>query len=146
MEDKTMHYTKWNKHPMFAHPFDAFLEREIFNNNPRNCNCNPATNIMENNDAYIVEMRVPGMSKEDFQIKLEKEKLTISTEKNQELNENVRYTRKEFSVQPFSRSFLIPETVDAENITGEYENGILKVTLPKKAESKNDLIRQISVN
>jgi len=141
-----MTIVKWNKHPMFAHPFDPFFEKEIARNHNRSCNCNPATNIKETNDAFVIEMMVPGMSKEDFQIKLEKEKLTISTEKKQEVDDNIHYTRKEFGTEPFIRSFLVPESVDADNINGEYEQGILKVTLPKKAESKNDLIRQISVN
>jgi len=141
-----MNYTKWNKHPMFTHPFDPFLEREIFRGHQKSCNCNPATNIMETNESYIVEMYVPGMSKENFQIKLEKETLTISSEKQSEVDESIRYTRKEFEMQSFSRSFLVPNTVNTENIQGVYENGILKVVLPKKEESKEDLIRQISVN
>lgn len=107
----------------------------------------PAVNIKQNGDHYTVELAAPGMKKEDFHIDLEGNMLTISSEK-EESNEDLgdRYTRKEYSYSSFSRSFTLPDDVKPEAIDARYENGELKITLPRKEEAKKATeTRRISV-
>ena len=78
------------------------------------------------------------MEKADFNVKLDGKVLTISTEKKEEKStENEKMIRKEFSYKSFRRSFTIDDKIDAANIAAKYENGILKLDLPKKEEIKN---------
>ncbi len=97
----------------------------------------PPVNIRENADAYELEIAAPGLEKSDFNLNLDKNILTISTEKKEEIKEeNSKLIRKEFSYKAFKRSFTVDEKIDAINISAKYENGILKVALPKKEELK----------
>ena len=93
----------------------------------------PPVNIVEKPASYQVELSAPGFEKADFAIKLEGNVLNISTEKKEETKEeNDKVIRKEFTYKGFKRSFTIDEKIDAENIAAKYENGILKLELPKK--------------
>jgi len=96
----------------------------------------PAVNIKENEKEFELELAVPGRKKEDFQIEINENVLTISSESKIEENiEKDNYTRREFVYSSFKRAFTLPETVDEDNIKAKYDNGILKFTLPKKAEA-----------
>jgi HSP20 family protein len=98
----------------------------------------PPVNIVEKNDFYHIELAAPGMEKADFNVKLDGKTLTISTEKKEEKStENEKLIRKEFSYKSFNRSFTVDDKIDAANITAKYENGILKLDLPKKEDVKN---------
>ncbi len=98
----------------------------------------PPANIVEKADSYHIELAAPGMEKTDFNVKLDGKVLTISAEKTEEKNvENEKIIRKEFSYKSFKRSFTVDEKIDGGNITAKYENGILKLELPKKEEIKN---------
>ncbi len=106
----------------------------------------PLVNIKESNSGYHLEVAAPGMSKENFDIAVDKNLLTISAEKQTEQKkEEEKFTRKEFSYTNFKRSFTLPENIDASNIKAVYEHGILKVDLLKKEEVKNT-VQKISVN
>ncbi len=97
----------------------------------------PPVNIRENADAYQLDIAAPGLEKSDFNLNLDKNILTVSTEKKEEnKEENPKFIRKEFSYKAFKRSFTVDEKIDATNISAKYENGILKVALPKKEEVK----------
>ena len=97
----------------------------------------PAVNILENKNEYNVSLAVPGMKKEDFNIDVEGNMLTISCEKEETTEQNnERYNRKEYNYSSFSRSFTLPEEVNREKIEAKYEDGVLKVMLPKKEEAK----------
>jgi HSP20 family protein len=97
----------------------------------------PAVNIIENKDNFLVSVAVPGMKKSDFNINVEGHLLTISSEKEESKDDsNDLYTRKEYSYALFSRSFTLPEEVNKEKIEAIYEDGLLKLTLPKKEEAK----------
>ncbi|MEP6749051.1 MAG: Hsp20/alpha crystallin family protein [Bacteroidota bacterium] len=105
----------------------------------------PPVNIAETTDGYHVELNAPGRNKEDFKLAIDNGLLTISYEKKEEAkNEEVKSVRKEFSFQSFKRSFSLEDKVDPTNIQAKYENGILKVYLPKKAEVK-EAAKQITV-
>ncbi|WP_437370838.1 Hsp20/alpha crystallin family protein [Maribacter litoralis] len=96
----------------------------------------PAVNIRESEKEYHLELFVPGRSKEDFTIEIDEAVLTISSEvksENEKVNDN--YTRKEFSISSFTRSFTLPETIATDIIDATYEGGILKFNLPKKEEA-----------
>lgn len=108
----------------------------------------PAVNIKETDDMFEVEMAAPGMSKEDFQIELNNNLLTISSERRKEHEETDkdRYTRREFSYQSFRRTFTLSnEVVDAEKIKARYENGVLQLEIPKKEEARKRPPRRIAI-
>lgn len=105
----------------------------------------PAANIIETADAYHVELNVPGRNKEDFSITVDKGLLTISYEKKEETkNEDLKVVRKEFSFQSFKRSFSLDDKINAEAIQAKYENGLLKLLLPKLTEEKQS-VKNISI-
>ncbi len=96
----------------------------------------PAVNIKDNTEGFELELAVPGMKKDDFTVEVDNDVLTISSEVETENEENKEnYTRKEFSFTSFKRAFTLPETVDGSKIDAKYEDGILKLTLPKKQEA-----------
>jgi HSP20 family protein len=97
----------------------------------------PAVNIVENKDDFAVALAVPGMKKEDFNIDMEGNMLTISCDKEAKKEEkDTRFTRMEYNYSSFSRSFTLPEGVNREKIDAHYEDGVLKLVLPKKEEAK----------
>jgi HSP20 family protein len=97
----------------------------------------PPVNVVEKADAYYLEVAAPGMDKADFTIKLDGDLLTISGEKKEEkTQENEKQIRNEFSYRSFKRSFTLDDKINAGNIAAKYENGILKIDLPKKEEVK----------
>jgi HSP20 family protein len=98
----------------------------------------PTVNITENKDYYNLSLAAPGLKKNDFNIDVDGNILTVSTEKEQSKEEkNEQFTRREFSYSSFSRSFTLPNEVNKEKIEAAYEDGVLKLTLPKKEEAKN---------
>ena len=97
----------------------------------------PPVNIQELADAYQLEIAAPGLEKSDFNLNLDKNILTISTEKKEvKTDEQSTFIRKEFNYSPFKRSFTVDDKIDTANISAKYENGILRVQLPKKEELK----------
>ena len=97
----------------------------------------PAVNIHETNDAFHLELVAPGLKKEDFKVSLEKGLLTISYEKKTEVeNKEYKTHRMEFSFASFKRSFNVDDKINADSIEAKYDNGILKLLLPKKEEVK----------
>ena len=105
----------------------------------QNFNANiPAVNIKETDTNFGIELAAPGKTKEDFNIEIDHNVLTISSEEKTEKEENDnqgKYTRREFSYSSFRRAFTLPESVNAESINATYENGVLHVTLPKREEA-----------
>ena len=97
-------------------------------------------NITENDTSYSIEVSAPGFEKKDFNVQIEDSMLTISGEHKTEKNEETKnFVRKEFSSGSFSRSFNLVDLINEERIDAKYENGILKLELPKseKARTKN---------
>jgi len=92
-----------------------------------------AVDIREEGDAFFVDAEVPGLSADDVHIDVEKNVLTIRGERKTEKEENEgTYRRVERQYGSFSRSFTLPETVDAEHISADLKNGVLALRLPKK--------------
>jgi HSP20 family protein len=105
----------------------------------------PPVNIHETNEAFHLEMNAPGRDKEAFKISIEENVLTISFEKKEEKEiADYKTIRREYSFESFTRSFNLGEEVSADNIQAKYENGVLKLYLPKKPVVKESA-KQINI-
>ena len=129
--------------------FDDAFSKNFFERPSRMFNT-PAVNIKETDKSFELDLAVPGMDKKDFKIELKDGSITISAKhenKIEETNEKEHYSRREFSYQSFSRSFLLAEDlVDTEAINAKYENGILNVSIPKKSNNQINLSREIQIS
>ena len=105
----------------------------------------PAVNIRENDDAFLIEAELPGMTKDDIDITLENNLLKLSGERRFEKDnsENGNYHRIERSYGSFLRTFSLPSQVDSEKVEARFENGVLTVAVPKTTEAKP---RKISIS
>jgi len=93
----------------------------------------PSVNITENEKQHNIRVAAPGLEKADFIIKVEKDQLFVSTDKEiKKDNTDSNFLRREFSYSNFKRSFHLPETIDRENISATYLDGILDITIAKK--------------
>jgi HSP20 family protein len=109
----------------------------------------PAVNVKESENAFEVEVAVPGMKKEDFKVELNNDVLTIAAkqeDKKEEKDSEGKYTRREFHYHSFQRSFRLPKNqVDGDHIAAKYENGVLYLNVPKKEEAKQKPARLIEI-
>ncbi|HEX6126118.1 MAG TPA: Hsp20/alpha crystallin family protein [Pyrinomonadaceae bacterium] len=97
----------------------------------------PSVDIYEDKDRLFLEAELPGMRREDFEISVENNVLTLRGERKfEKKTEGDNYHRVERSYGAFNRSFTLPQTVTADGATADFENGILRVTLPKREETK----------
>lgn len=102
-------------------------------------------NIHETKDAFHLELNAPGLKKEDINITFENRLLTISYEQKEETeSEDYKTIRREFRFNSFRRSFTLSDKIDSSGIQGKYEEGILKVYIPKKAEAQS-VTQQIEI-
>ena len=107
----------------------------------------PSVNIREDEKNFVLELAIPGIDKNDLKIDINEDVLTISSETQNETEENKNgYKRKEFSYSSFCRSFYIPENVNRDKIEANYKDGILSVGLPKQEEEKIKITRQIKIS
>ena len=122
-------------------PTDWLGGVEVYKNNTT-----AAVNIKESESDFTLELLAPGMNKDDFQVEIENEVMTIRAEvENKKETKEDGYTRKEFSSHSFRRSFTLPETVEVEAIKADYQDGILRLSLPKKKEALPKPKRLISI-
>ena len=129
------------------------LFEELFNQYPANWGkdgkggfSNIPANIHETTDGFHVELSAPGRNKEDFKINVENGLLTVSFEKKEEAeNKDYKTIRKEFSFKSFKRSFNLDDKINTNAIQAKYENGVLKLYLPKKEET-TVAPQQIAIN
>jgi HSP20 family protein len=127
----------------FFKPWNEWFENGSFWGRTMNI---PAVNITENKDDYQVSLAVPGMKKDDFKIDVDGTMLTISSEKEESKEEkDKKFTRKEYNYSSFSRSFTLPEEINQERIEASYEDGVLKIVLPRKEEAKKLTAKKIAV-
>lgn len=126
---------------VFPTLFSSIFNDTDFAKNTRAALVVPPSNVSENDKSFSLEIAAPGLKKEDFKINLHENKLTISVEKREEGEEtNKNFHRKEFSYEAFSRSFRLPNSVEAKKIEATYEEGILHISLPKKEEAEPKFI------
>jgi len=106
----------------------------------------PAVNISEGKNEFKIEVAAPGLTKDDFDVSVDDNMLTISSEKEQEdEKKEENYMRREFSYSSFRRTFSLPEGVDAEKIEASHKNGVLTIKLPKKEEAKAKEAKKIDI-
>jgi len=138
-----MNLVRFN-HPGFTSFFDGMEKsrHELFNESKGNV---PSVNIIENDKDFVIEFAAPGVKKEEFNIKLENQVLSVSREIQEEKEEKKEnYTRREFVYGSFCRSFTLPKNVKFDDIKADYNEGILLITLPKKEEAK--LSKEIKIS
>lgn len=98
---------------------------------------NPLVDVTENDHAYLLNIELPGVSRNDVKIVVQDNQLTIRGEKKQEKeSNNSNYHRVERSYGSFQRTFTLPTTVRAEKIEANYNDGVLTITVPKAEEAK----------
>lgn len=143
-----------NKGIISIEPFGKFMD-ELFDRSISDLvgtdftHDSPAVNIVETEDAFELEVAAPGLNKKDFKVMMEKDHLTISAEKiseDSEKNTEQNFKRKEYNYQKFSRRFRLPKTVDKTTLKAKYLQGILKVTIDKTPEAKDNGPRVIEIN
>lgn len=148
-----MTLVKWNSNgnnanPAFSNLLESFFGRDLSDFVGRDfASTLPAVNVVETAENFTVEVAAPGLKKENFQINLNNNLLTIAS-KYEKTDEEVKgkYTRREFGYASFQRSFTLPSTVDSNRIEASYKDGILYVHLPKKEEAKEKPVRQINIS
>jgi HSP20 family protein len=124
--------------------FGSFFNNDLF---PKDsAGYMPSVNITEKEEGYGIEVSAPGFEKKDFNISIEEGILTISgSHSTEKVEENKSFVRKEFNSGSFSRSFNLADLVDEDKIDAKYENGILKVELPKSVKTKPQNVKQINI-
>ena len=132
--------------PWFPSLFDEFFTRNFGIDLAPRTYQTPAVNITEKEDSFHLEVVAPGKEKKDFDVELEQDTLTISTNSDSGIvEEDTQFTRREFDYASFNRSFRIPETIDTKNIKANYKNGLLSIVLPKRKEAIPEPKKQIEI-
>ena len=128
--------------------FPSFLDR--FWNDDLCCKaadeCLPAVNVVESPKDFRIDLSAPGFAKKDVKVAVDKNVLTISAEresKSEETDSENRVIRQEFSQSSFSRSFTLPDSVDAGAINAKLTDGVLNLVLPKLKNATEDKVRKI---
>ncbi len=131
---------------------DTFVTPDLFDFNVNNAfrglaKKMPSVNITETDREFKIELAAPGLEKNDFKVEVDKNLLTISSEKEEEKKEEDKnFYRREFSYNSFSRSFTLPENVLCDKIDAKYENGILNISIQKKEVAFSKPAKEIKVS
>lgn len=130
-------------------PWRNFFDIDFFDSRfPSMASSMPAVNLSENENSYNVELVAPGYKREDFQLKVNDNILTISAESKNERTEGGdgrEYSRREYSCSSFTRSFQLPDNTKDDNISAKYNDGILQITIPK-TEKEQRASKQINID
>ncbi|NEQ50474.1 MAG: Hsp20/alpha crystallin family protein [Leptolyngbya sp. SIO3F4] len=116
---------------------------DVFSLSPRGLSgFTPSAELKEQDDAYHLKLEVPGIDKDDLDIQVTAEAVSISGErKSSTESEKDGVTRSEFRYGSFSRVVPLPGRIDHQNVVADYNNGILTLTLPKAEEEKNKVVK-----
>ncbi len=127
---------------------DAMTKDSFFENHPMNRNrkFTPSANIKELEKEFIIELAIPGFSKEDFHIEVKENMLRVFSEKENKASQKTeKYSRREFHYSSFERTFTLPDNIQESTITADYKNGILNISLPKMEEKELEPVRKIKI-
>ena len=133
---------------IFQNNLSRFFDDEFWGSNGSSIRNQVPVNIRETDKSYELEVIAPGLDKQDFQLNLNGDVLTISFQhksENTETSSGSKWLRKEYKQQSFTRSFTLDDSVDAGKTSARYENGILHLSLPKK-ENAQKAARIINVD
>lgn len=136
-----MNLAKVNRNPLFSD-----LMNQMWSDFDHSQKVKPATNILENEKEFKIQISIPGWKKEDVKVEIDKTLLKISAnieENKEESSDN--YIRKEFKAASFERAFTLPKEIDHENIKAEHHNGILEVSIPKDVRELEKMKRLIEI-
>jgi len=126
---------------VFDNVFDNFFNNDLINS------ASPSVNVKESTDKFTLDVAAPGMKKEDFDIKVDQNLLTVCAEKEEsEEEKEEQYYRKEFSYSSFSRSFQLPENIEKDKIEANYKDGVISINLPKNENAKQKAQKAIPVS
>mgnify|MGYP001445169818 FL=1 len=128
-----------NTEPVF---FEDFINN-LFGSNIYNDI--PPYNIVDNDKEFLIEFSVPGFDKKDFLLEVEENNLKVSKLSSKDNKPENNFFKRQFNYSQFEKNFTIPEEVNIEKINSKYENGILKIFLPKIKEFKQTKIKSIQV-
>ena len=106
----------------------------------------PPVNLIESKESYTIEISGPGFDKEDFKIELDNYNLSVSIDIDNEKNETIQYTKREFNYSSFKRSFKLAKYSDIKKIDASYINGILSILIPKTKEAIPLPIKSIKIS
>jgi HSP20 family protein len=130
--------------------FDDFFGRNFWNDvlDKPEWSSNPAVNVYEKKDNFEIEVAAPGLEKKDFHVDLKDNVLTVSSEKKEtkEEKDGEQVVFSEFNYTSFSRSFRLPEGVDANKIKATHKNGVLKISLPKLEAYRTQAPKMIEIS
>ena len=127
--------------------FDALFNQDYFPMQSKAIKSHSRVNIIDNEKDVTLELIAPGLKKEDINIDINNDVLTVSAKESVENEEsNANYIRREFCSSAFSRSFTLPDYLDQDEITATQENGILNIVIPKKEQAIKKGPRQISIS
>lgn len=108
---------------------------------------NPATNVIEYEDRFVLSIALPGFSKDTIEIKIDDDVLSISdSQESKGKDEPSNYRLREFNYSGFSKTYKLPEEADAVKITAGFEFGVLTILIPKKEEAIPQPPRKIAIN
>ena len=124
---------------------EEWLQRDTIQYSAFQANQRPAVNIQETEKAFILDLAAPGFNKKDLVVTVENDLLLIGSEVETNDESDTTYTRREYSYKGFRRTFSIPENVEQKKIEAHYNEGVLKITLPKKEVDKVTAERTIRV-
>jgi len=147
--------SRFNDQNWFPTLFTDFFDNDFWMTNRKNNVTAPAVNVIDEEKEYKVEVAAPGMTKEDFQIKIDQDNnLVISLEKKTDTKEgetkaerkNHKYLRREFSYSKYQQTFTLPDDVDKDKISAKMNDGVLSIDIPKKEPAPVvDTSRQIDI-
>jgi HSP20 family protein len=132
---------------IFQNNLNRFFDDDFWGLNGDGNRSRIPVNIRDTEKAYMLDIYAPGLRKQDFQLNLSGDMLTVSykhTEENKNENDKEGWVSQEYRTQEFSRSFKLDDTIDANKISARYEDGVLKLELPKK-ENAQRLSKSIDV-
>ncbi|MEL0300976.1 MAG: Hsp20/alpha crystallin family protein [Flavobacteriaceae bacterium] len=140
-----MSLVKFSQRPMSSF-LDEFFSPQWSNKSQNFTTSIPAVNVQEREKDFLLSFAVPGKSKSDFEIEVDKEVLSVSALAKDTSTEDYNlFTRKEFNYQSFKRSFTLPESVDTAKIKAQYKEGILSIHLPKRKEALPQPTKRIAI-
>lgn len=126
--------------------FDRLVPTDVGNGEKMGLSFIPAAEITETPEAVQIKLEIPGMKAKDLNLEVTADSLTINGERKSEIKtEEEGFTRTEFRYGKFHRVIPLPVRVDNNNVTAEYKDGILNLTLPKAEEEKNKVVK-VSIN
>lgn len=139
---------RYNPASAFFNPFvdSRVFGRPIINRYQNTAPGVPAANVRETEGAFQLALAAPGLNKQAVKISVENNTLTVAYQPEANADETAEtFTRHEFGINAFERQFRLPKTVNADQITAAYTDGILTVTLPKVEVKEEKTVKEITI-